>query len=286
MSALTLLALADLRPDDDWNKARRHGLTVTKGIMAFVATAYGRQYAPNTRETFRRQVLHQFIQAHIADYNPFAPGLPTNSPHAHYALSEDALAAIRAYGTSDWISTSSQFLEQQATLITVYQKNRSRALIPVRLPDSVVLQLSPGKHNQLQAAIVQAFAPRFASGADVLYLGDTANKTLHLDAERLAALCVFMPEHGKLPDVILFDSERNRLFLIEAVAAHGPMTSKRVAELQEMLANCQARPVFVSAFRTMAEFRRHMPAIAWETEVWIADIPDHLIHFNGDDFLG
>lgn len=78
LSALTLLALCSLRPADKWSKTQRQGLTVTKGIMAFIAKEYGKTYAPNTRETFRRQVLHQFVQARIADYNPYEPNLPTN----------------------------------------------------------------------------------------------------------------------------------------------------------------------------------------------------------------
>lgn len=154
MSALTLLALCGVGPADNWGQAHQHNLTITKGIMAFVAAAYGRQYAPNTRETFRRQVLHQFVQAHIADYNPSAPELPTNSPRAHYALTEAALAVIRAYGISEWEPAVRQFLLQQGNLLTLYQRNRAGRLVPVRFPDGAVFELSPGKHNQLQAAII------------------------------------------------------------------------------------------------------------------------------------
>ena len=88
MSALTLLALCNTKEVDSWAKASRQSLGVTKGIMSFVAENYGKPYAPNTRETFRRQVLHQFVQGRIADYNPDEPDLPVNSPRAHYAISE------------------------------------------------------------------------------------------------------------------------------------------------------------------------------------------------------
>jgi type II restriction enzyme len=146
--------------------------------------------------------------------------------------------------------------------------------------------LSPGKHNEVQAAIVEAFAARFAPGACLLYLGDTAKKNLHIDAGRLAALGAPVTEHDKLPDVILHDEKRNRVFLIEAVTSHGPMTPKRVVELEAMFTVCQVPLIYVSAFPNFAEFRKHLKTIAWETEVWIAEIPDHLIHFNGDRFLG
>jgi len=285
MSALTLLALCGLRPDDPWSAARRQGLTVTKGIMAFVAKEYGRPYAPNTRETFRRQVLHQFVQARIADYNPYEPDLPTNSPHAHYALTEAALAAIQAYGMDDWEPAVHHFASEQGSLLTVCQKKRSGRLVPLHLPEGRTLELSPGRHNRVQVAVVEQFAPRFAPGAELLYLGDTVKKSLYIDAGRLAALGIFLTEHDKLPDVILHDGERGRLFLIEAVTSHGPMTPKRVVELEEMCAECAAALICVSAFPSFVEFRKNLKDIAWETEVWIVEMPDHLIHFNGDRFL-
>lgn len=286
MSALTLLALCGLTPNQPWRKASRKPVTVTKGIMEFVDAQYGRHYAPNTRETFRRQVLHQFVQAHIADYNPFEPDLPTNSPRAHYALTEAALAAIRTYGTRRWSATVKEFIERQGSLVTVYQKRRTKRLVPVRLPEGKSLRLSPGKHNELQAAVVEEFAPRFAPGAALMYLGDTAKKNLYMDSAGFEKLGIPISEHDKLPDIVLLDEDRNWLFLVEAVTSHGPVTPKRVVEMEAMVKNCKCGLVYVSAFPDVAEFRKHLREIAWETEVWIAEIPDHLIHFNGDRFLG
>ncbi len=286
MSALTLLALCGLGPNSSWSQASRHPATVTKGIMEFVAREFGKNYAPNTRETFRRQVLHQFIQARIADYNPFQPSLPTNSPRAHYALTEAALKAIRTYGTNEWESAAREFVMQHGSLMAIYERQRSGVLIPVRLADGTMISLSPGKHNRVQAAVIEEFAPRFAPGAILLYLGDTAKKSLHMDAGNLAALGIPITEHDKLPDIILHDKQRNWLFLIEVVTSHGPMTPKRVIELRTILTNCNTGPIFVSAFPNFAEFRKHLRNIAWETEVWLADTPDHLIHYNGDRFLG
>lgn len=285
MSALTLLALCGVRPGDPWSKAQRQGLTVTKGIMAFVAAEYKRPYAPNTRETFRRQVLDQFVQAGIAEYNPFAPDLPTNSPRAHYALTEAALSVVQVHGTAAWETALRQFIDQRGCLAALYQKRRSGQLVPVRLPEGVTLKLSPGRHNQVQAAIVEQFAPRFTPGAQLLYLGDTAKKALYVNAAGLAALNLPLTEHDKLPDLVLHDSARNRLFLIEAVTSHGPVTPKRLIELQSLFAACPAELVFVSAFPDFKEFRKHLKGIAWETEVWIAEIPEHMIHFNGERFL-
>lgn len=286
ISALTLLALCGLKPKDSWSKASRKSMTVTKGIMAFIAKHYKKAYAPNTRETFRRQVLHQFVQGRIVDYNPDDPDLPTNSPRAHYSLTTAALDAIRTYGTARWKIASNQFVSQHGALLEIYRKERTTHLVPVQLPDGRILTLSPGKHNEVQAAVVKQFAPRFAPGAKLLYLGDTAKKNLFIDDEQLSTLGIPITEHDKLPDVVLYDTKRNRLFLIEAVTSHGPMSPKRIFELEKMFAQCPIGKVFITAFQNFNEFRKYLKNIAWETEVWIAEIPDHLIHYNGDKFLG
>jgi type II restriction enzyme len=287
ISALTLLALCGIAVNDAWSKARRDRRSVTKGIMDFVREKkYRVAYAPNTRETIRRQVLHQLVLAGVADYNPFEPGLATNSPRAHYAISEAALNAIKTFGTSEWESAVANFLAHRTALIEVFERRRSKRLIPVRFPDGKLVRLSPGAHNKLQRAVVEQFASRFVENPQLLYLGDTAKKNLFIDAEILKNLGFPITAHDKLPDVVIYDDSRNWLFLVEAVTSHGPMSKKRVLELELILAGCSAGLIYVSAFPNMTEFRRHTNEIAWDTEVWIADLPEHLIHYNGDRFLG
>ena len=286
MSGLTLLALCGLTPDTPWSAAKRIPCTVTKGIMDFLREHYGAEYAPNTRETFRRQVLHQFVQARIADYNPFDPDLPTNSPNAHYAVTEAALDVVRGYGTDGWNTIVEKFVRERGALAERYERNRQRYMVPIRLPDGQRLRFSPGKHNEVQKAIVEEFAPRFAPGSHLLYLGDTVKKDLFVDNDRLARLGIPINDHDKLPDVVLYDSTRNWLFLIEAVRSHGPVTPKGVLEIEKMLSSCSASPVYVSAFPDFGEFRKHMQSIAWETEVWLCEMPDHMIHYDGERFLG
>lgn len=285
ISALTLLALCGVAPDNLWKNATRKSLGISKGIMLFIAETYGKRYAENTRETVRRQVLHQFIQAHLVDYNPDDSNLPTNSPLTHYALTANALATIRTYGTDSWKNACSGFLETHGSLRDKYGGSKARRLISVRLPDGKTVKLSPGKHNIVQAAVIEEYIPRFAPGARLLYLGDTTKKTLILDEEGLRELGLTLTDHDKLPDVVFYDPVKNRLFLVEAVTSHGPMSPKRFVELEEMFSGCKANPIFVSAFPDFKEFRRHMEKIAWETEVWIVEAPDHMIHFDGEKFL-
>ncbi len=286
MAGLTLLALCGMTEHDSWSQASRGRRTVTKGIMDYVREHFGGDYAPNTRETFRRQVLHQFVLAGVAEHNPFAPDLPTNSPRSHYAVSEAALRVVQAFGTAEWESHILSFRRDLPAWLAKYEDSRSRILVPIRFPDGQELRLSPGSHNELQKAVIEDFAPRFAPGANVLYLGDTAKKDLHVDQQHLLELGLPLTEHDKLPDIVLHDRARDRLFLIEAVTSHGPVDRKRLTEFEALLESCPVTPVYVSAFPDFDEFRKHMKAIAWDTEVWLAEVPDHVIHFNGDKFLG
>ena len=286
MAGMTLIALCGLTPDTPWSTAERRPRTVTKGIMDYLKEHYDTNYAANTRETFRRQVLHQFVQGGIAEHNPFEPDLPTNSPRAHYAVTEAVLDTVRLYGTGSWELALEGFRREKGTLAERYARNRTRSMVPVLLPDGQTLQLSPGKHNDLQRAIVEEFAPRFAPGAHLLYLGDTAKKDLILDSDRLAGLRISITDHDKLPDVVLYDESREWLFLIEAVTSHGPVSPTRILDLEAMLQSTSAGVVFVSAFPDFGEFRKHMQNIAWETEVWLRDAPDHMIHYDGERFFG
>ncbi len=286
ISALTLLALCSIKQRDAWKDAQRSSLKVTKGIMDFIAKQYKRRYAPNTRETVRRQVLHQFVQARLADYNPDNPLLPVNSPNAHYAISKTALEVIKTFGTKRWSIALAKFKTEVGELKKKYVKDRELTLIPLKLADGTTITLSPGKHNQVQAAIVNQFASRFAKGSLLLYLGDAAKKDLHMDSRMLTKLGIPIDQHSKLPDVVIYDPAKNWLYLIEAVTSHGPVTPKRIVELEEFLKNCEAGKIYVSAFPDFGEFKRHTSNLAWETEVWIVEHPDHMIHFNGEKFMG
>lgn len=284
MAALTLLVLAQLDEDTPWSDAKRQSLRI-HDMMQEMNSRYGRTYAENTRETVRRQVIHQFEQARIVDRNPDEPGLATNSPRTHYALSDIAIRTIRQFNTPNWETALTEFLDTQESLTAMYERKRQLELIPLSYQGQEY-HLSPGKHNQLQVAIIEEFGPRFAPGAKLLYLGDTAKKLLLIDEDALSDLNIPFSQHDKLPDVILFDQDRKWLYLVEAVTSHGPVTPKRRVELDDMLKDCPAGLIYVSAFPDFVTFRNFLSEIAWETEVWLSEMPDHMIHFNGDRFMG
>ena len=284
-SALTLLALLDLRPDRNWNAAASPLMGITP-IMDWIRNYYSKTYAPNTRETVRRQTIHQFVQAGLALYNPDDPNRPVNSPLAVYQISIDALALLRRRGTADWDTALPRYLEQNKTLTGRYAREREMNRISVRVAEGASINLSPGKHSELIRAIIEEFAPRFAPGSVLIYAGDTGDKMGYFERDRLAALGVTVDSHGKMPDVVLYYGERNWLLLVESVTSHGPVDAKRHDELMKLFSGSNAGLVYVTAFPSRRLLSRYLPVIAWETEVWVADAPTHLIHFNGLRFLG
>ena len=284
IACLTLLALASLTEDRPWHKASKPALRIHE-MLAFMNDVYKKGYAENTRENVRRQVIHQFEQARLVDRNPKDPTLATNSPRTHYALTDEALKVIRSFKGVHWRARLTSFFSKQKRLSETYRHQRRLQEIPLRTSTGLEIRLSPGKHNALQVAVVSHFGPKFLPQATLLYLGDAANKLLYREEDQLQRLRVPVTEHDKLPDVVLYDKSLNLLALIEAVTSHGPVSPKRFAELEASLEDCSAKRVYVTAFPSLREFKRHVDNIAWETEVWIAEIPDHLIHFNGDRLL-
>lgn len=285
ISALTLLTLAQLSESTPWKNAKSESLRV-HDILGEIKRRYGREYAENSRETIRRKVLHQFEQAGIVIRNIDDPERPTNSGLNNYVLSDLVLDVIQSYGTSKWKAKSKSFVDQQGRLIDVYQKAREQTKIPLQIAEGKAYRLSPGRHNKLEVAIVEEFGPRFAPGAKLIYLGDTAKKTLIFDEAAFAKLGIPVSQHDKFPDVILYDPKKKWLFLIEAVTTHGPVSPKRQVELEKLFERCKAGKIYVTAFLDFTTYKKYANDIAWDTEVWIAEMPSHMIHFNGDKFLG
>jgi len=284
-SALSLLALLNLVPDKTWAQAEDPLVGITP-IMDWSRAHYGKEYAPNTRETFRRQTMHQFVDAGIALYNPDSPGRPVNSPKAVYQISPNVLILLRSFGTPEWHDNLTTYLSLNQTLAAKYAMEREQNRIPMQIAPGKEITLSPGEHSELIRAIVEEFGPRFAPGSVLIYAGDTGDKWGYFDAPLLEELGVDVDSHGKMPDVVFHFVEKNWLLLVESVTSHGPVNGKRHAELAKLFAGSTAGLVYVTAFPNRSIMGRYVGEIAWETEVWVADSPSHLIHFNGIRFLG
>lgn len=284
-SALVLLALLDLPPDRPWSEAATPILRTVE-IMEWLRQNYDRDYKPNTRETIRRFTLHQFAEAALIEQNPDRPDRPVNSPKWCYQIGPRVLRLLRRYGTPSFVDDLRDYLAEVPGLQAEYDRVREMHRIPVTLPDGSVESLSPGGQNVLLTQIIEDFCGYFTPGGHVLYVGDADEKWMVFVEEEFAALGVAVDFHGKMPDLVIHLPDRNWLVLMEAASSHGPVDGTRRGELQHLFKNATARLVFVSCFPSRDEMRKYLHQIAWETEVWCADNPTHLIHFNGERFLG
>jgi adenine-specific DNA-methyltransferase len=282
-SALCLLALADIQPETDWQQAEALPRRITE-MMNWFRDYYGKHYAPNTRETVRRQTMHQFVQMGLARENPDQPERPINSPKWCYQLTPETLSLLRAYNLDNWQIQLKQYLQTVTNSLQDRQRNIPR--IPITLPTGKTLSLSSGGQNQLIKAILEEFCPRFTPSSMILYIGDAENKFIIKETKQLQELGLNLDPHGKMPDIVVHYQAQNWLVLVEAVTSHGPINLKRRNELQSLFELSNLGLVFVTAFPSRKEMVPYLAEISWETEVWLAEQPDHLIHFNGERFLG
>ena len=284
-SALTLLALLDLKPKSKWSSAASPLRGITE-MMEYFADHFGKRYAPNTRETVRRFTIHQFVEAGFVLKNPDKPDRPVNSPQAVYQVEAGALEAFRAFGTPEWEKRLAAYSKAMPSLMVRYARERDMERLPVKLPSGKKLTLSPGGQNDLIKLIIEEFCPRFTPGGEVLYVGDADQKWACFDESALTKLGVSVDSHGKMPDIVVYYRKKEWLVLVEAVTSHGPVNPKRRDELKRLFADSRAGLVFVTAFVNRPAMVKYLNDISWESEVWVAESPTHMIHFNGERFLG
>lgn len=280
LCCLTLLSMANIKPSDNWKNAENNWVRI-HDVINYVRDHYNISYAENSRETFRKQAIHHFRNAAFIEDN----GMATNSPNYRYRLTDEMLNLIKCYGSREWELEKIRFLEEHDNLINLYSSNRAMLKIPIIINEELY-NFSPGMHNELQKAILEEFAPRFALNAECIYVGDTIKKDLVKNVKRLVELGFTITLHDKMPDVILYSKEKNWLYFIEAVTSVGPIDPKRIVEIESMTKDVVAEKIYVTAFPNFKTFKKFSEMLAWETEVWIADMPDHMIHLNGDKFLG
>lgn len=287
LCCLTLFAMAGIKKDSNFTDANNNWIRI-HDVISFIAEEYGEFYAENSRETFRKQAMHHFRTAAIIEDN----GKTTNSPNYRYRITDEFINVIRSLKESDYMSEEgnpneeiNNFIINHQSLKEIYASKKQMQKMPVKI-NNQDFTFSPGKHNQLQKAIIEEFAPRFAPGSECLYVGDTIEKDLVKNIEKLKELGFEITLHDKMPDVVLYREDKNWIYFVESVTSVGPMNPKRIVEIGSMTGKVTAGKIFVTAFLDFSTFKKFSEQLAWETEVWIADMPDHMIHLNGDKFLG
>ena len=275
-----ILAMAGVKPDMSWSEATNEWIRI-HDIIQFVNTFYDMSYAENSRETFRKQALHRFRTAALIEDN----GKATNSPNYRYRLTEETVQILRTMGTPKWKESIKRFLCYHEKLSDLYASKKKMTMMPVNI-NGESFKFSTGKHNELQKAIIEEFAPRFAPNSECLYVGDTIAKDLVKNVEKLKELGFEITLHDKMPDVVLYREDKDWIYFVESVTSVGPMDPKRILEIEEMTKDVTAGKIFVTAFLDFKTYKKFAEELAWETEVWIAEMPEHMIHLNGDRFMG
>lgn len=287
--AKVFLSVAGLQPNMSWSETKDNDAAfqlMSKQIITHMNTHWGEKISLGSYDDIRREDLVLPVAALIVLNSAKNPNANTNDGTRGFAISPLAATAIRQYGTTGWTQAVVNFHQGRPSLATELSRIRGLARVSVRINFNKELTFSPGGHNELQKAIIESFLPIFGHGADVLYVGDTAQKSLFLDVDGLKNINFFELAHDKLPDVVAYSSEKNWLYLIEAVTTANPISEMRRRVLMQAASACTADLIFVTAFPDRDTYRKFSTDIAWETEVWLADAPEHMIHLNGDKFLG
>jgi len=285
--AMAFLAVAGVTKS--WKEAKgqnenRH--LKTREIIKFINENYEENISSGSYDDIRRKHLRLPFLADLvlnsAD-NPFAAA---NDPTRGYTISADLRSLLLFYNTDEWDIRLKLFNKNRPPLSEILQRKRDLPKIRITLASGAILDFSQGGHNQLQREIIEEFLPRYGNGCEVLYIGDSTNKFLLREDEKLRDLGFFELSHDSLPDIVAYNAANNWLYLIEAFHSSGPMSEERIFELRKALKDCKAELIFVTAFASKADFKKNATDIGWDSEVWTADNPDHLIHFNGGKFLG
>jgi len=285
--AMAFLAVADIKSLNEWQNAKDFNdnrSMKSRDIIEYWNEHFDENVSSGSYDDVRRQDLRDLVFADIIVKTK--PEAATNNPSRGYALNPEHAKLVRKFGSEQWVDNIKIFMKNRATLREKLNQKRNIERVEIIIPNGSVIDFSAGKHNEVQKEIIEVFLPIFGYGAEVLYIGDTAKKHIVNEEDRLKELGFFELEHGELPDIVAYSQEKNWLFIIEAVYSCNPVTILRKLKIEELTKQCSADLVFVSAFPDIKTFTKFAPMIAWETEVWIASNPEHMIHFNGEKFLG
>ncbi len=287
-----MLAAANIKADTPWVEAacwegEGSWSLGTREMIDYWNRNYGEKLSRGSYDNVWRKNLVYLVESGLVLKSASNPEANTNDPQRRYAVNPGWIDLLRTFGQHEvWQKMVDAFREAAGSLADRLERRRQQRKVPVKLPSGKRLELSFGPHNDLQKAIIEEFLPRYGHGAEVLYIGDTAKKSLLMDEAKLVSLGFFELAHEALPDVVAYDAAHNWLFLIEAVHSSNPVSKLRHLMLERMTATCTAPRVYVSVFRDRQSLRNWLLEISWETEVWLVESPDHLIHFDGEKFLG
>lgn len=134
--------------------------------------------------------------------------------------------------------------------------------------------------DKLTKVIMSEFTTHFASDAECFYLRDSKENVQSSNVVKLKELGFCVSEESKMPDVILYSVDKDWLYLIQSVVNSDVIDEIRFEELKTLTRSVDKQKVFITAFPNSQSFKDNMDRLAWDTVAWIADTPEHMIHFE------
>ena len=290
---MTFAAFAEIKASDAKWKNVSESYKGTKFIHDFINEQFpnkagldNKGYAENSRETIRDDTIKPWISAGILEAKP---GLATNDKNNSYRFTAHFAALIRSYGTDQWLESLKDYKESHEDYAK-YLKQAKKIERDYELDfGDINIKLKKSGHNKLQIDLLNSLPKLISKGKpELLYIGDASDRYLIFEKERMKKLGIHvMSETAKLPDIIMYDPVDVRIIFIEAYYSGGAFTIDRVNEIKRA---CQCKDVmevvFITGFQDTKKMLRAFNYVAWDTEMWSADEPTHLVHKNGDKFIG
>jgi len=287
--SMSFLALCCINPESKWGEVKSISdswTLTTREIITYINEHFEENISPGSYDDIRRKDLIRIAGMGLVIKSANNLNADRNDGTRGYAITEELALLVKSFKSKNWTIELNRF-EIDQEYIDQFKSTRKKEKLTVQLEEGVTISLHDGPHNQIQKSIIEEFLPIYGYNSTVLYVGDTSEKQLHKNSKKMKELGLNIDDRGMLPDIVAFSETKKWLYLIEAVHSSNPLNAERCIELSRTLLNkCPYGVVFVTAFLSRKDFAKWMPQIAWETEVWLADNPNHMIHFNGDKFFG
>jgi hypothetical protein len=233
-------------------------------------------------DDFRDHGVMPLVENGLAVRNTSVFAKNLNGKDTAYRVTAEAVDLIEAIDTPEW----------DAALVAFETARADRgvgvggARLTVSPANDAEFSLHQDKHNWLQQQIIERMLPHFAPSYKLVYAADTEERSTVYNDALIAELGLEALFSEKKPDIVAFDPARSWVFVVEAVTSTGHISESRKEFFLRMLGERRGSAVFVTAFPDRDTFRKFAADMAWETEVWLATEPEHMIHFNGERFLG
>ena len=278
-------SVASIKEKDKWSNSKSYIFNKfsirSREIIAFLNKNYNESIADGSYDDIRRKNLKYLEEAKIIDNSANIENSATNNPMRGYSLTEEVVKIVRLYPSKEWKKKSNEFVKKNGQFSSILSKTLiSSKPVKIKIPNGNKLSLTSGEHNEIQKKIIEEFLPKFLKKPYLLYLGDTAKKTLVIDEKFLQSLGFKELKHDMLPDILAFDEDKKILYLVEAVHSSNPINQLRYMQLKKFTMKCKYRIIMVSAFKNRESFRKYCINLSWDTSVWLTNEPDHLIKFD------